>query len=158
MITPTPIGKISSDLLKKTDPEVPVIEQGREMTKGYMDNVLDTLAAGKRIYPGDFFVVVISKQEVLMKNVIRNYFLHRWSCPMPEYNQAVFMYNKKDDGLEFLWVLPNKNTCKNLAKNAALVPPDKWDLLQYVLRFRDHSLMNLSKDINEKLKLRVEDV
>ena len=149
-INPTPIGKLSAELASKDMGKIDIEEQGQELTKGYMDYVLETVASGKKLYPNDFFVVVITKQEKLMSNVIRNYFLHRMSCPPPEYNQAVFMYNKKDDSIDFLWVLPNKKTCKNFTKHKELVPPEQWSLLEYILKFRDFTLLRLSDQLNKE--------
>ena len=87
------VGKISRDLLLKEDKnDHSVIEQMQEQLSDYETNVAQAVAEGKRIYSGTFYLVVITKKEPLMQNVLRNYFFHRETCPTPDYDQATYRY------------------------------------------------------------------
>ena len=85
-----------------------------------------------------------------MNNVIRNYFLTRFSCPTPEWDQAVYKYDTKSDSLDFLWVVPAKDICKNLKDNALNIDPSEKELLNFVLSFEDGTLLQLSKKLNNE--------
>lgn len=142
------VGKISTDLLAKEMPTHDPIELEREMNKNYEENVLECLARGKKEYEGDFYIIVLTKKERTMQNVLRKYYFGRRSCPTPEYDQVVYHYNKADDNIEFLWVLPSKDTCELLRDNAALVDPLEWGILDFVLKLYSGDLLNVSKKRN----------
>lgn len=147
------VGKISTDLLRSGDGyQVNPQEIQREVHKDYIDNLIQCYDAHKNIFPNDFFIVVITKRERLMENVLRNYFLARQSCPTTDYDQAVYRYNKKDNELEFLWVIPSKDSCEHLRDNALVVAPEERDLLRFVLEFYDGTLNEIVKKLNGEQK------
>ncbi len=146
------VGKISSELLKKEPETRDPIELEREMHKDYIAHIHDAIFRGKQDFTGDFYIVVITKKEPLMENVIRNYFTVRKSCPTPDYDQTVYRLKRVDDLVEFLWVIPSKDTCILLKENALQVAPEEKDLLRYVMDFADGTLFKLAKKLNgEKL-------
>lgn len=147
------VGKISSDLIVKESPTRDPIELEREMHKDYEANIWECVDRSKKDFFGDFYIVVVTKKERLMPNVLRNYFMGRSSCPTPEYDQTVYKYNCTDDALEFLWVLPSKDTCELLKENALQVAPEEKALLYYVLSFYDGSLLKKSKQLNKEKEL-----
>ena len=118
------------------------------MQKGYLDELLSTTQSGKKLYDGDFFVVVLTKKERLLPNVLRNYFLHRKTCPTPTYDQAVYHFVATEDELRFLWVVPSKDTCELLRDNALQVHDEERALRDYVLQFYDGSLDRLCLKLN----------
>jgi hypothetical protein len=128
------------------------IELQREMQKEYLDNLKETILAFRRSNPQDFFAVVTTKREKLMPNVLRNYFFCRLSCPTPEYDQSVYYYNHSDEGVAYLWTVPDKETCFHLRDNALMVHPEEQLLLQYVLQFFDGTLLNIAKRFNKEHK------
>lgn len=144
------VGKIASDLMQKELETTCPVEQAHEMTKPYMDELFITVEAGKKDNYGDFFVVVLTKRERLLKNVIRNYFFYRQSCPTPEHDQAVYQYSRKDDAIDFLWVIPSKSACDVMKENALDIPEDQRDLFQFVLDFSDGSLAKKAKKLNNE--------
>lgn len=147
------VGKLSLDLLKNADGyEVSPQDIQKEVHKDYIDNLLECYNTHKNIFPGDFYIVIITKKERLMKNVLRNYFFARASCPTTDYDQAVYRYNKKDNEIEFLWVIPSKDTCEHLKANALDVAPEERELLRYVLEFYDGTLIELVKKLNGEQK------
>lgn len=147
------VGKIASDLMQKEAPTRDPIELQREMHKDYVTHIHDAIFRGKQDFSGDFYIVVVTKKERLMENVIRNYFFPRRSCPTPEWDQTVYRYKRADDLIEFLWVVPSKDTCQLFKQNALQITPEEKELLGFVMDFTDGTLFKLAKKLNrEKLQ------
>ena len=122
------------------------------MHKDYEKNIFECVTTHKKVFFTDFYIVVLTKKERLMKNVIRNYFLARHSCPTPDYGQTVYRYNRKKDIINFMWVIPSKDSCYLLKDNALEVVPEERELLKYVLDFADGTLMKWAKKLNNEIK------
>lgn len=144
------IGKISSELLTKDSPTNSPIELEREMHTEYDSNLHQCVENSKSNYPKDFYIVVITKRERLMPNVFRNYFFARQSCPTPEWDQAVYYYRRSSESIDFMWVVPDKETCFYLRTHALHVSPEEKQLLQFVLDFEDGTLLTISKKLNRE--------
>lgn len=142
------VGKIATDLLKKAPEQVSVHELGQDMLSDYMENIWLAVDRGRKELCDSFFVVVLSKRERLLENVIRNQFLYRTSCPTPTYCQSVFKYGYKDDHLEYIWSLPDKESCFMLRDNALIVKPDERKTLGFVLDFFDGTLDKEAQTMN----------
>jgi hypothetical protein len=146
------VGKLSAELLHKdTHADHTAGEQMQEQLKEYESNVHDCVASGKNLYAGDFFVVVITKRERLMPNVIRNYFLHRLSCPSPEYDQTLYHYHREDENLEFVWVIPSIVAVKDMVKHKHDLDISFYKLLQFVLEFLDGTLEAKAQLLNKEI-------
>ena len=143
------VGKISSELLKKAPDSRDPIELQREIHKTYEKDFYECLRRGRQQYTGEYYVVVLTKKERLMENVLRNYFLCRTSCPTPEYDQTVYKIHK-DDKIQFLWVLPSKDTCEMFIRHAGEIVPDERWLLYYILADQSGDLLKLSKQLNNE--------
>ena len=143
-------GKIAQDLMQKEPDTRDPIELERAMHQDYESNIIECVQEGSKKFSSNFYVVVITKKEKLMPNVIRNYFIHRLTCPTPDYDQTVYFYNRKEDYLEFMWVIPSKDTCDLLRFNALEVHQTEKELLKYVLDFYDGSLLNLARRLNKE--------
>ena len=142
------IGKIATDLAAQDTHAQSPIELERAMHQDYEENIHECIARGKKEYPGDFYIVVITKKERLLQNVLRHYYFPRSTCPTPEYDQTVYKYYRADDNHRFLWVVPDKITCENLRDNAVQVNELERDLLMFVLDFYDDTLMKIAKKLN----------
>lgn len=142
------VGKISSDLLIKNDGLDSVIDVQRKSQEDYLNNLIECINNHKEVFPSDFFVVVITKNEKLMPNVFRSYFLARISCPSPEYDQSVFKYYRDDERAEHIWTVPSKDACYYLKENVNYVIPEERELMYNACRFLDGSLLTLSKQLN----------
>lgn len=142
------VGKIASDLLLKKPESTDPIELEREMHKDYESQVITCCQDGKKFYDDDFFIIVITKKERIMQNVLRNYFFHRQACPTPDYDQAVYRYNSLNDSIEFIWVVPSKDTCILFMNNVMNIAPEERQLLQNVLDFADGTLYKRAKTLN----------
>jgi len=146
------VGKMARDLMLKQAESRDPIEIQREVHKEYEDQIYKAVAQGKKDYNSDFFVVVITKREKLLENVLRNYFFSRQTCPTPEYDQTVYHYHHADDKIEFLWVIPSKETCQLFKANALqIIPEERW-LLDFVLKDSEGELLALSKKLNGEVK------
>jgi len=143
------IGKISLDLMEKShdDTHTPR-EQMLEQLKDFEKHIELRIESGKKEFPGDFYIVVETKKEPLMPNVLRNYFISRQSCPTPGYDQTVYRYNRKSGSIEFMWVMPAKDICIYLVENSLELPEDQRDLLDMVLNFNDGTLLKVAKKLN----------
>jgi len=142
------VGKLASQLLAKGPVSKDPIEIERTLHVEYEKNVLECVDRGKKDFPEDFFVVVLTKKEPLMPNVLRHYFFNRLSCPTPDYDQTVYHFHRANDILEFIWVIPCRHTCFSLKENVAQVAPAEYGLLEFVLKFADGTLWKLCKQLN----------
>lgn len=147
------VGKIATDLISKAPETLDAREQGQEMTGTYLSELFKTLQDGKDNVKGDFFIVVLTKRERALLNVIRNYFFYRHTCPTPDYDQAVYHYTKADDELNLLWVIPARQMTFNLKENALNVDPELKELLGYVLDFADGTLAKKAMLLNNEDEL-----
>lgn len=149
------VGQEAYDRMLNPDPQQGVIDTQREMTKGYFDE-LKKCAESRKDLTKPFYIVVLSKKERLMENVIRNYFISRVTMPNPDWDQAVYRYDPSCGDLKFLWVLPDINTAKWLAGNPSEVPVEQYELYKYVMMFLDHKLFEYYYSIYHKDELDVE--
>lgn len=148
--TKNTVGAIAVDLMQQEAPTRNPIELEREMHKPYEQQVIDAVNRGKQELLGDFYIVVLTKKEPLLPNVLRNYFFARKSCPTPEYDQTVYSYDRAKDTLTYLWVVPSKDTCELFRANRAIIAQEEYGLLQNVLSFYDGSLFALAKKLNNE--------
>ena len=135
------VGKLSLELSQKEAPTRDPIELEREMHEDYDAHLWECVDASKKWMRGSFFVVVITKNEKLMPNVFRNYFFARSSCPSPDYDQTVYRYDRDQDCLNFIWVIPSQEASHYLKNNALKVANEEKQLLQFVLDFADGTLL-----------------
>jgi hypothetical protein len=146
------VGKISLDLSQKVPESRDPIEIQREMQQDYLKELVMCVESNKNIIPGDFFIVVITKNERLMPNVFRNYFFARNTCPTPDYDQSVFMYKRTVEEIEYIWTIPSRDACIHLKENALLVAPEERHLLDFILQFSDGSLYKLARKLNAEVE------
>lgn len=142
------VGKLAYDLSAKEPESRDPIELEREMHKDYEQHIYQCIERGKSSFADDFYIIVITKKEPLMPNVLRNYFSVRLSCPTPDYDQTVYRYHRVEDKIEFLWVVPSRDTCFVFKDNALQIAPEERGLLEYVLAFADGTLFKLAKKLN----------
>lgn len=146
------VGKISWDLLQNADvADHSVHEQMQENLVDYEKNILEAVDRGLNSFDGDFYIVVETKKEPKMKNVLRNYFIVRQSCPTPTYDNSVYKYHRRDGNLEFLWVLPSRETYNMMKDRALEIPSEERQLLQFVLDDADGTLLKICKKLNKEV-------
>lgn len=146
------VGQVSQELSSKTPDTRSPIEQMREQLEDYDKNVWECVDRSKKDFDADFYVVVITKKERLLENVLRNYFMGRISCPTPDYDQTVYYYNRNSESLSFLWTIPSKDTCLIFLENKEFIAPNEYGLLEFVLKFNDGTLFKEAKRRNREQK------
>lgn len=168
-MTKKTVGSQARDLLLKAPETRDPIEIQREAQKDYIDNLewtvrhmqkkvdcSDLVGKGRGhetckdavAHMGDFFVVVLTKRERVVENILRNYFMATMSCPTPDYNQSVYKYHANREQLEYIWTVPDQEVCETFAKNARYVIPDERALLEFVMQFYDGTLLKKARELN----------
>jgi hypothetical protein len=155
----TTVGAEALKLQQDTSLEMNAQELQQQMHKGvcskksYEEEVWDCVdRALKDTNVGtEFFVVVLSKKERLLQNVVRQFFFYRNSCPTPEYDQTVYRYIKKDDELEFLWCIPNNSLAAAMTYYPDNFTAEQQALVQYVKDFNSGKLDIKARQLNKEL-------
>jgi len=146
-------GKAAWDIIKDSpDLDHSAHEQGVKQLEDYEDNVIACTKEGMKHYDGDFYIVVLTKKEPILKNIIRNYFIHRSTCPTPNFEQTVYKYHRSCDEYEHLWVLPNKETYMMFLENPLEVDRSARQLLSYIIDDADGTLLRKCKKLNGEIK------
>lgn len=161
------LGSISTELKNKKPDIVNPQEIQRAQEKEYLDNLtwcvkhalkevscadldMHDQCSTRQAMKADFFVVALLKKEKLLENVLRNYFIATKDCPTPTYDQTVYRYNYSKGDIEFLWVIPDRETCLTFLENKDKIVPSERMLLQFVLDFYDKKLLQLCKRLNKE--------
>lgn len=145
------VGQVAFEEMLKAPESQDPIEIEREMQKEYIDELVKCVESSKKFFDKDFYVVVITKNEKLLPNVFRNYFLARQSCPSPDYDQSVYKYNHQLEQIEYIWTVPSQEASHHLKNNAHQVHPSERQLLDFVLQFSDGSLFLKATQLNNEL-------
>jgi len=131
-----------------------VIDQAREQTKDFDKNIHLCIKENKNkleFKNKDFYIVVLVKKEKLMQNVNRAMFYARQTCPTPQYDQILYKFYK-DGRIDFLWVVPTRDIARFMINNKALVHPEEYKLLQYVIDYYAGKLLAKAKALNGEKK------
>lgn len=147
------VGEAVYDLSSKTLEPTSAIELQGGMQEDYMKNLLEAVDRGYKKYDKDFYIHVETKAEKILARTLRHYYIDRVSCPTPNYDQTVYRYNREAGQVEYLWTIPDKETCEIFRENALSIVPEEKHLLKFVLDFYDGSLFRYCKKLNgEKLE------
>jgi hypothetical protein len=145
------VGKVAQDLINKDIIPVNPVEQMQESLTDWDKNIHTAVERGKEMFPlRDFFIVVLTKREKLLPNVLRNLFFPTVFCPTPNYDQTVYHYHNKDDELEFIWTIPGRDICHFIKDNVLSLPKEQHELIKFVLDFADGTLMKKAKQLNKE--------
>jgi hypothetical protein len=144
------VGAVSLDLQQKEPESRDPIEIQRATEKDYLRNLVQCVEDNMKHMTGDFYVVVITKNERLLHNVFRCYFFARSSCPTPDYDQTVFLYKSASQEIEHIWTVPDRETSLLYIANKDKVVPEEYPLLDSILRFKDGTLFALCKQLNKE--------
>lgn len=102
----------------------------------------------REAFKGNFYIAALLKKEKLLDNVLRNYFIPTIDCPTPYYDQTIYRYNDKKGDIEFLWVIPDKETCEIFIENRNIIVPSERGLLEFILDFYSGKLLQIAKNLN----------
>lgn len=111
------VGQCAVELMSMGDQNQGVIDTQREMTKGYVDELIKCAKSGTIAYSEEkpFYICVQTRRERLLQNVIRNQFYHRITRPIPQYDLALYHYDPKEEQLSFVWCIPDKETVEGMS-------------------------------------------
>lgn len=163
------VGKIASELLQKTPETFNSIEIQRATEQEYLDNLIwcvnharkkvdcstiegHDVCKDRTAFEKDFYISVLLKKEKLLENVLRNYFVPTIDCPTPFFDQTVYRYNHEKEDVEYLWTIPDEETCLIFMENKNIIVPSERGLLKFVLEYFDGTLLNLCKKLNGETK------
>lgn len=146
------VGKESYDLMHQAHEQLSPVEYEREMHKNYEKEILTCIEHHRKLFMDDFYVVVLRKRERLLENVMRTLFFGRRSCPTPSHDQTVYKYHFKEEALEFIWTVPDLETCTVMKRDAILVPEAERELLQFIMDFDEGLLDIRAALLNNELK------
>ncbi len=127
-------------------------EQMQQQLQEYEASFYECVQLGKKMFDHDFYIVVETKKEPKLQNVIRNYFIPRRTCPTPNFDNTVYKYHRNEEREEFLWVLPSKDTYTMMLNNFLEIHESERDLLQFVLDDANGKLLQKCKLLNGELK------
>ena len=142
------VGKIAYDVFHKEQRVYTTSELSDGMLKDYMDNVYQCIDTSYNKFNNQFFIIVETKKEMLLQNVIRNYFFARQSCPTPIWDQSIYRYDKEKSELEYLWTVPSKDTCQLYMNNQGFIVLEERQLLYFIKCYYDGTLLKLAKELN----------
>lgn len=142
------VGALSTRLLMSKPQTQDPIEIERSRQESFINCMLDFIEKERKKYHHDFYIEVQLRKEPLMPNVFRNQFYSRKSCPTPNYDQSVWKYHYIAEDLEFLWTVPDRQTCHTLVGHVLEVPDNEKELLNFVLDFQDGTLFRKMKKLN----------
>lgn len=142
------VSECAQELVKKGDQKINPIELQQAIHKGnkeessFENQIYQCLERGIKFYRAkkDFYLIVLFKKErhpKLKGVVVRQMFTHRLSCPTPSWDQVVYKYYCKDDRIEFLWAVPDKESCMNLPLFDNFLPDEQKALIQYAKDFNN---------------------
>lgn len=148
------VGAYSYELQQKPDEHINSIDLQRQIHKGntnedaFENQVRIAVERGQKELEGDFFLVVLFKKERILKNVVRQYFFPRKSCPTPEYDQIVYHFLRKPEELKFIWVIPDKQSTIDLPLMKSVLPAEQQELIQFAEDFNSGKLDRLCEKLN----------
>ena len=144
------VGKLAVELAQKADDKHSIGEQMQEQLSNYDTELFLCFERNKQKYKGIFYIVVITRGDKLLKNVIRHQFFARNSAPTPEYDQCVYQCHKEWPEPRFMWVMPCKDYSEYMFNNKESISPTEYQLLQFVIDFYDGTLLKLVKHLNHE--------
>lgn len=150
------VGQYSYEMQQKPDEKInsidlqQAIHAGNESKDSFENQVRIAVERGEEELEGDFFVVVLFKKERLLRNVVRQYFFPRKSCPLPEFDQVVYHFHRKTGSLDFLWVVPDQAATVELPQIRSLLPLEQLELLGHIDDFNSGKLDMLCEKLNQK--------
>ncbi len=146
------VGKIVHDILSNEtgSEKVNAQELRREAQKDYVKLLYDAVEDGKKAFPGDFFLEVITINYKVLARTINSKIVIRKTAPTPTCDSTAYHYHKLSDRLVFLWVVPSKEACDHLYNNALNVAPEERELRDFVFEYFDGTLLRRCKKINNE--------
>lgn len=152
------LGQIYTENIQKEQEDHSIDELGYTMTKDFMDRIRSEIERGKKLYTGDFFIVMLTKAETIFTKTVGAYFTCSAGCPSPHYDQTVYHYSRPDDELNLVWTIPSEEWCSHLKHNALYFDREFHEIIGYVLDFYDGKLFQKCCILNEQKAMQLHKV
>ena len=117
---------------------------------GYSQGLYEAIETNRKQFSTNFFIEVRCTRNLPQPNAFHDHFVGRKTCPKPAYDQDVYLYDRKNDELHFVWSVPDKQWSYWLLKNPDFFPDERKAILHFVHAFRDGSLYRLMKQLNNE--------
>jgi len=148
-MTKETLGKIILDLNEKPQDIAEVGDLMPLERERYLRALQDAVDEGIKHFDGDFYIEVMLKKEQLFQQMLPRIFaIPRQTCPTPWYNQDAFKYKRSIGTYMYLWSVPSPESCDFLIDNADQLPIEYRELIEYVMKYRDLTLLRLCNDLN----------
>lgn len=144
------LGAIAEAAQDMETPTTDVREVQQGLPSNTLDHVWKAVERGIKEFPHKTLYILHSRVIDRASRAIRNRYAPHWICPKPNFDNAVYQYNRDHDDLKLLWVLPSKDTANHLLANAVYLDTGNKGLLQFVLDFKDGTLDKLAITLNER--------
>lgn len=146
------VGEAAFEKLSNFDTKQNAIDTQREADKTYLAQVQECIDRHTSFIEAcgedGAFIVVLVKKERHMPNVLRRFFFVRKTLPTPEYDQTVWRFNhKKRPDLEFIWCIPDKDTCYAAVEDRLNVPKEEAWVVETASRLLDGTLRDRAKKV-----------
>ncbi len=148
------VGQYSHEFQQKPDEKINAIDLQRAIFKGdkpensLENRVKKAVEDGIAKFEGNFFLVLLLRKERLMPNVIRPMLICQQTCPTPTYDQTVWSYNRSEEKLEQVWVVPDKQTVPFLILMKKYLPSDQEKLVEFAEIFVSGELDRFCQRLN----------
>lgn len=123
-------------------------ETSQAMNKTFEEELMDCVHAYRKTRLEDvnpFYIVVLSKKERLMNNVVRRYFLGRESEPTPDYDQIVFRVDPKTQEVNFKWAIPDIESYHDMVMFGQNYPIDQQELVGFCRAMNENRLADYQR-------------
>jgi hypothetical protein len=132
----TTIGEIKKKQAAADVGDATIADVSEGMSKPYMNSLFSAVAEGKLKLPNqDFYVVMLTKVERLLTKNVHFYPIVRLTCPSTNYDQSVYFYDHKNETLEFLWTIPDKETIFRFKMYPETITEEEKPLIPYVKNY-----------------------
>lgn len=146
------IGQHAYELNQKEPDTTRAMDLTEAQASGWDHTIKEAYNLGRKGLPNkDFYIEIQVKWEQIFgreRPQLHQYSFVKNSCPTPQYDQTIYKYHHREDKLEFLWTLPDKDTYNYYVDNAATLHPDRWELLKFVLADKNGELLRQAKILN----------
>lgn len=137
----TAVGKAAYSIATQSPDPINVWDLQKEMGKRLAKDLEETVERHKDVVSPYFIKLILRKQRTLPTNhihyqVVAPYF----AKPFPEYDTTLFKMDNKNGELQYLWTIPDQETCEYMLANQKDLSAEEQQLLSFVQRFSDGTL------------------
>lgn len=146
------IGQHAYELNLKEPDTTRAMDLTEAQSSTWDQTIKEAYELGRKGLPNkDFYIEIQVKWEQILgreRPQLHQYSFVKPNCPSPQYDQTLYKYHHKEDKIEYLWTLPDKDTYNYYIDNVTTLHPDRWALLKFVLKDLKGDLLRQSKILN----------